>query len=245
MTEIINTGIEQFSVVRTTTDYTASNEEIVIADENVTVTLPTPSQGATLIVKQLGSSVFLQTPSGVIVDQNDKARYAGADGLYLVSDGTDWYTRSDVQDVLPPIPDSVVSRPDDNNSGSDSTDNHGVVIQTSQEWPDIQARISSRSDTASDEEVVISDSNFAEIASVDVSTNVSGDVITFNDVNLSANTEYNIFLRATNGRQRGYSPASYPYTSSDGDLQIVAGYFNESTNTVNAYGIEQIGNINL
>jgi hypothetical protein len=107
MTEIINTGIEQFNVVRTTTDYTASNEEIVIADGGVTVTLPSPSQGATVIVKQLGSSVFLQTPSGTIVNQNNKAKYAGADGLYLISDGTNWYTRSDLQDVLPAIPDSA------------------------------------------------------------------------------------------------------------------------------------------
>lgn len=142
------------------------------------------------------------------------------------------------------IPDSVVSRdPDDNQNSSDS--NVGLKFSTSQEWTDIQCKLSSNTLTASDETIVVDRvSDGVEIASKDISSLSSGDIVTFNDINLSANTSYYIYNKSSNSRQWGYdSNPSYPYTSSDGNLSIESGY-NNVENASNAYALVTIGNIN-
>jgi hypothetical protein len=141
-------------------------------------------------------------------------------------------------------PDSVVDRPSDNRSDNDDL-NLGLKFETSENWTDFQARISSNTSTASDEEMVIGDTNGNDVAVKDVSSKSSNDVVTFNSVNLSANTVYSIFMRSSNARDRGfYDSPSFPYTSSDGNLSITAGWF-DGPRSGTAYSILEIGNINL
>jgi len=175
----------------------------------------------------------------------------GTDITGATIDGTDVSEVTvDGTQVFSAIPDTVASRPQDDVTNTNSTGNHGLWINTSQQWPDIQARISANTNTASDEEMVIEDNNGNDIAVVDVSGNSALDVITFSGVNLAANSTFAVYLRATNARDRGFfdlrnSSKSFPFTSSDGNLSITDGYFNGNKKTDFAYGITEIGNINL
>lgn len=146
------------------------------------------------------------------------------------------------------IPDTVVSRPADTfQSNTGQTSDIGLVFETSQEWPDIQLKISTDTNTASDDTAVIErDSDGVEVQTADASDLSGGAVVTVSDANLSANTKYRMFLRNSNGNQWGqYDSASFPYTSTDGNLSITAGWFIGSERTSDIYGISQIGNINL
>jgi len=79
-----------------------------------------------------------------------------------------------------------------------------------------------------------------------VSGNTSNDVITLSQADLAANKTYYIYTKSTSSRDRGsYSSASYPYTSSDGNLSTTNGYFDGSLFSGTAYAISEIGNINL
>jgi hypothetical protein len=108
MTELINSGINGLTTVRTSqATYNASNGEIVITDGDK-VSLPSPEQGATVLVKPLASYVNLETASGAIANETSTARYDGDSALYLVSDGTNWYSRSELKNIGPVIPDSAL-----------------------------------------------------------------------------------------------------------------------------------------
>lgn len=145
------------------------------------------------------------------------------------------------------IPDSVVSRPDDNNTINNS-DNVGLAFSTSQQWPDFQAEISSNTSPASDETLVIGDTNGTDVATKDISGAVAGDIITLSDVNLSANESYSIYIRSSNSRDFGdYDSPSFPYNSSDGNLSITSGWSTAEGGAVSfsVFAIKRIGNITL
>jgi hypothetical protein len=141
-------------------------------------------------------------------------------------------------------PDSVVSRPDDDNSNSGAYD-LGLRFETSQDWPDFQTKLSSNTTTASDEELVIGDTSGGDIATKDISGKSAGDVITFSGINLSANTAYSVYGRTSNSRTYGYrGTPGFPFTSSDGNLTITGGWLDGSENTT-AYHIVTVGDITL
>jgi len=141
------------------------------------------------------------------------------------------------------ITDSVVSRSADTNTQTASSAEAGIQFTTSQTWPDFQAQISGNTNTASDEKMVIGDTNGNDVAVIDISSLTSGDVATFNGVDLQKNTSYSIYNRSSNARDYGYIETTSDFTSSDGNLSIISGWANSSTNFM--YAIETIGNINL
>lgn len=108
--------------------YSASDKELVIQDSGNTVQLPKPSDGSIVLIERVGSSkVFIQTPSGNIQYRGDRAGWNSDDALVLVSDGGNWYARSDVRDVLNNVPDSGILyyRYDDNIDTSTAADSIG------------------------------------------------------------------------------------------------------------------------
>jgi len=177
---------------------------------------------------------------------------AGNDiGAIRLGDGTEISeVRTGAGDVLfSAIPDSVVSRPADNNSGS-ASGRLGTIISTQVEWPEIQARISSNSSGFSTAHVEKLDSNnnvLSTIASVGISNLSAGDVVTFDESDLSENltpsNDYAIVFDsgATSGN---LTAASFPFTSPDGDLSMING-FNSGSAQGDALSFNEIGNINL
>ena len=122
-------------------------------------------------------------------------------------------------------PDSVVSRPTDDNTTTNETRRAGLVVETKTEWPSIGSRISAntsgatraylyRDDDPSD------DTEITLIADVDISGLNSGDAFTFDDVNLPSGNQYWITLDAeADIYDRGWGPqTSYPITTDDIDI---------------------------
>jgi hypothetical protein len=104
--QIFNTSDPNpLDVVQTATSgYAASNNELVITNAD-SVELPAPQQNGVVAVRDFGQQPKLTTPSGTIQGYTD--RYVKAeDTVYLVSDGTDWYTVSDQSYLGDGIPDS-------------------------------------------------------------------------------------------------------------------------------------------
>lgn len=142
------------------------------------------------------------------------------------------------------IPDSNVSRSSDGRDGLISQA-EGLKFTTSQRWTKFQAKISSRSPTTSGEMAIIERvSDGVQMASLDISSKTSNDIITFNNIDLSANTSYYIYADPSSERTRGFSSASYPYTSSDGNLTIDSGYQSGEVDNWAFYFVT-IGNIDL
>ena len=116
------------------------------------------------------------------------------------------------------IPDSVASRPNDDNS-TNATGESGLEIETKTEWPSIGARISNNTTEATTAYLRTNDSTLIE--SVDISTLSSGDTFTFDSVDLAANSTFRITLDAGgNEFTAGFilGGTDYPYTSEDIDI---------------------------
>jgi hypothetical protein len=126
--------------------------------------------------------------------------------------------------VLRSIPDSVVTRPNDDGSVNSSED-FGVLIETSQTWPDIGARLSQNVAGLTRAYVYrVSDGQL--MGDVDISSLSAGDAFTVGlDTGLSANTQYTVVADAEGADHTigtlDESNISLPYTSSDGNLSIV------------------------
>jgi len=141
------------------------------------------------------------------------------------------------------IPDSVVSRPNDNKSTSDITGQSGLEIETKSVWPSIGARISDKTSGAT--EAQLRDNNASVIATVDISGLSSGDTFVFDGVDLAANTTYQITLDAggsvytpgINDTSEGQQ--SYPYTSDD--VNITARIFDG--NNPNEFAVIAVNDI--
>jgi|GEM_PF-4125577 len=87
-----------FNVVSVTADYTASDRDCVLADASggaITVTLPSPSANAEVIVKKIDSSTNTVTvaPSGTetIDGASQQVLDTQYEAIHVISDGTDWY----------------------------------------------------------------------------------------------------------------------------------------------------------
>lgn len=158
--------------------------------------------------------------------------------------GSAFRTVSSVANRGPAIPNSVVSRPADNNTVSD-TNTGGLEFSTSQEWSDFQAEISGNCSGMT--RAYIDESDGTRVADTDVSGLSSGDVVTFSGVSLTANLTYLIYMDAEGGTwTQGFNGSpSFPYTSSDGNLEITSGYYADSTVTGSVNGFVTIGNITL
>jgi len=130
MTSIFQAG-QPFNLVRTSsTTYQASDKELVISSGD-TVELPTPDQGATVLVRPAPSidSVKITTSNGTIGNTGETyGYYRATEPLYLVGDGTNWYARSG-SDEISAIPDSAIAQYD----AQALSGNDGDGLST---WPD-------------------------------------------------------------------------------------------------------------
>ena len=192
------------------------------------------------------------------VDQDVMITDSAAGTLYWQADSIGTYTATvsiaGVSDQITvqvdlAIPDSVVQRDADNGSISGSradTYNEIYVTTGSSEWPQIQGRISQNSGSLGNAVVVGPDDTI--IQSVDVSALSAGDVVTFDNAVLSPSTEYRFALeKADSNTTFGYDNGLFPYTSSDGELEMTAGWQSgalvDSTSSGYAYGFYEIGNV--
>lgn len=123
------------------------------------------------------------------------------------------------------IPDSVVSRPTDDGSTSGEADKWALIVETKSEWPSLGARISQNTSGATRGYLHYYDdvnNQFGSlIQDVDISSLSSGDVFTFDNVNLQANDKFIISLDAEGGNYTaGYNTGSvnFPYTTADIDI---------------------------
>jgi len=140
------------------------------------------------------------------------------------------------------IPDSVVSRPADNNDAS-TTGNLGIEISISQDWPSIGCQISSNVSGFSTARIYDSSESF--IDSVNISSLSAGDTFTFDNVNLTSGSNYILTINNDGSTYTtGYfdSPST-PYTSSDGNLSIVDGRRLDSGTTSALPNIVTVGDI--
>jgi len=101
MTGIINSGLDGLTTIRTSTDYTANDRDLVITDgQTVTLPDPTTKSGQVILIKPVNTDIELKTPTGQIADQtNNKAIYKGNDPLWLQSNGNNWFTRKPSKEV--------------------------------------------------------------------------------------------------------------------------------------------------
>lgn len=146
------------------------------------------------------------------------------------------------------IPDSVVSRPQDNTSSSSGfPQKRGVRISVSQEWTEIQGELSGNVDSALTRAYIHRVSDGMLMGDVGIS-GTAGEVFTVElDTPLSSGEEYNFVCDAGGSDYitAYYDSPSFPYTSSDGNLEIVDGALEKTDTVPNAFNILTVGNINL
>ena len=138
------------------------------------------------------------------------------------------------------IPDSVVSRPEDDDT-TDQTEECGLVITAKSDWSSIGARISNN--TSGVTRAYLRDHTAESlIDDVDISNLSSGDAFTFDDVNLESENDYSITVGAEGssydlGFRRGET--DYPYTSDDVDIVGAVGTDEDPV----VQGVNDIGNV--
>jgi len=158
----------------------------------------------------------IYTPDGsevseiVLPDGSTASEVIGPDGNVVFEAGPD-------------IPDSVVSRSDDDDT-VDLTDKFGLRFNSTVEWPSIGGEISSNTANISTVYVYrVSDGIL--MGSADVSGITSGETFTVDNIDLSADTDYAI-VADNNGSTHSMghkNSASYPFTSTDGQLSLING----------------------
>lgn len=144
------------------------------------------------------------------------------------------------------IPDSVVSRPDDDSTFTQSI-SAGLVIQPASDFDAIAARISANTSGTTRARLYDYDPNVdAYVMTVDISGLSAGDTFSF-DYNFKAGSEYGFELDDDGVSYRsGFITAiAYPYTSSD--IDIIARSENgtqidDGTPSSNVANINDIGN---
>ena len=144
------------------------------------------------------------------------------------------------------IPDTVVSRPNDNDDTSNDGEN-GLVLDLKTSWPSIGARISNNSsgdfiarlykkDGGSDDDI----NDWTEVMSIDISEKSSGDAFAFNNVNLQDGDTVAIVLDEADVFGFADGADEYPYSSDDIDItaRILVGDIQDQ----NAIAINDVGN---
>jgi hypothetical protein len=148
--------------------------------------------------------------------------------------------------VFSAIPDTLVDRPADDDSFT-RTEKTGVIISTSQRWPSIQGRISQN--TTGSTIAYLEETDGTVLSNVDISGLSSGDVVTFSDVSLDADSEYRMLMDAdgsnwTYGQYKNQSQSEF--VSDDGNLSVINDYIEGSGRLVPTFaGWSEIGNITL
>ena len=165
-----------------------------------------------------------------------------------MSDFTTWRSLVDGEEIGV-IPDSLIERDDDNNDTTQS-DKQGTLISFESNWPDFQSEISNNSDQFTVAEIFEwngGDGNEELLESVDVSSKESGDVVTFESVNLEPETDYAITLDNEDGDVvAGYNDEiGVELESDDGEIKTTAGVQGSDTNPNNVFCWTKLGNIDL
>ena len=157
-----------------------------------------------------------------------------------MSDFTTWRSLVDGEEIGV-IPDSVVSRPDDDDSTSRDRA-EGLEIELKSDWPSIGAEISN--ETSGVTEAQLRETDGGVIDTADISGLSAGDAFTFDDVGLQSGENYVISVDAegsdyTMGRA---ADDDYPYTSADVDI---VGAFDEDNGLVDTFvrAVNNIGNV--
>ena len=157
---------------------------------------------------------------------------------------TEWISLVDGE-VLDGIPDSVVTRPADDNSTSSTTVGHGFRFETAVEWPEIGGRLS---DNVSGQTRVrirrVSDSQI--MGSKDISSLSANDTFTLDlDNDLVTGETYDLLIGAEgNSYTVGFVDISddVPITSPDENLTITSGS-NDDGISDNAHNCDEFGNV--
>ena len=155
--------------------------------------------------------------------------------------------RSVIDGINIDIPDTVVSREDDDDT-RERSDKYGLVIETKTDWSSIGSTISNLTDGVTraylheydDENDAIGDL----IEDVDVSSKSSGDSFTFDDVNLTSDETYMILLDAEGSDYTlgFFDGSNFPYTSEDLDIIDRWDGVGEETDGTDPSAVNNIGN---
>lgn len=234
------------------TDQTSSNPDIIAQlrrqDTSGVTTAPIfasaeESNLGTDVVR--GPSVVLDDGSVGFVAMTNGGGALGSPRA-VTSSGTQYVSHDGLE--LNPIHDTLVSRPADDGSFDGNSDARGLRIETSQKWEQIQAKISSNTGSGTTT-AYLQKTDQTVIQTVDISSLGAGDIVTFDQANLTDNTKYDILLDADSSTyQYGqYTSASYPYTSNDGNLKMTTGVTGGGSGLQDsiAFSYVDIGNITL
>ena len=142
------------------------------------------------------------------------------------------------------IPDSVTSRPQDDDSTTSDFD-AGFQIELKNDWPSIAVRISNETSGVTRAYLYEDDNDDAGslIEDIDISGKSSGDTFAFNDVDLQNGGKYWIAVDAEGSDwERGFADGAddYPYVGDD--LDITDRYVAGGANTGAATALNDIGN---
>ena len=165
------------------------------------------------------------------------------DGTPLELPGVSEVRSGDGRVFFDAIPDSVVSRPNDDDSTT-RTEKEGLEIEVKSDWPSIGVEISNNSSGAST--AYLQDSNGNEIQTTDISELSSGDAFTFDEVNLQSGNKYRILLDdGGNSWTLGFTSGGldYPYTSDDVDITATVENDDEVTTSDVVRAVDNIGNV--
>jgi len=146
--------------------------------------------------------------------------------------------------VFSGISDTVVSRPQDNDSLF-RTLTLGVRIESDGDFPEIQGTLSANVANATRAYIYrVSDGQLMD--DTDISSLSAGDTFTLQP-GLSANVQYNFVVDAegANYTDGFFNGSSFPYTSSNGRLEIINGAKDEQGTATSAHNLVEIGNISL
>ncbi|WP_152421864.1 hypothetical protein [Halorubrum saccharovorum] len=144
------------------------------------------------------------------------------------------------------IPDSVVSRPADNSQSGSSTADYGVVISSSEEWPEIGAEISSNTPSSVQNAKLRRISDGVILEEKDISSLAPGDTFRFTNLseNIQPNTDYHVSIQDPDSAQIGeYDSPSFPYTSSDGVLEITSSGYWDGASVVYQDAVDAISRV--
>ena len=158
---------------------------------------------------------------------------------------TTWRSLVDGEEISA-IPDSVVSRPDDNDNFDSSSSKLGVQFETEVEWEKIGAEISSNTSGFTHAYVYrVADSEL--MGSVDISSLSAGSEFTVDlSKNIGSGESYNFVVDADGDSFSPglYNNSSFPYDSDDSNLKIVQGAIGvDGDHPSNSYTLKRIGNV--
>ena len=136
-------------------------------------------------------------------------------------------------------PDSVTSRPEDNNTTTGDFQ-AGFEISLTSDWPSIAARISQN--TSGQTTAYLREDDDTLIDSQDISALSAGDTFSFDGVNLSSGQNYFITIDAGGSDYTLGINNDVEYPFEGDDLDIVARYFDGDTDTTNVINLNDIGN---